>query len=115
MEIVDLIPYGKKNAISRKILLIKSIEEGLIDSKHRDADREMRRLMSESRFKGNPILYSVEGEGYYRPTEEEISELRAYVKTEEHRAKTILASLNSAKAILSDLEAGRIVKVVLPK
>ena len=47
--------------------------------------------------------------------EKEIAELRAYIKAEEHRAKTILASLNSAKGILSDIECGRITKVVLPK
>lgn len=115
MEIIDLIQYGKDNAISRRMLLTRCFEEGIIDRKHRDPDREMRRLMSEARFSGKPILYSVEGSGYFRPTEKEIADLRAYVKAEEGRAKAIFANLKSAKAVLDDLEHGRIVKVVLPE
>lgn len=115
MNITDLIPYGKENAISRKYLLAKCQEHDLLRNASRDPDRAMRQLMSEAKFHGHPILYCTERSGYYQPTEKEIAELRAYIKAEEHRAKTILASLNSAKGILSDIECGRITKVVLPK
>lgn len=102
--LAGLIPEGRKNAISKKYLIAVADDLGLVHSK--DREREVRKLISEARFAGCPILYNTETGGYYRPTKEEIAELRAYIKAEEHRAKTVLASLNSAKDLLSDLERG---------
>lgn len=108
MLISDFIPYGKENAVSKKFILAMAKRAGLIKSK--DGEREVRRLISEARFDGNPILYSKKG-GYYRPTEKEIMELREYIERETGRAKTILASLDSAKGLYTDLCNGAITRV----
>lgn len=112
-SIARLIPFGKKNAISRKILTAKCVDAGLLKSRFKDADRGMRRLIAEARFAGTPILYSEDGSGYYRPTKEETAELRAFVKAEERRAKAIFGSLKSAKEQLKDYEYGEDVEMAV--
>ena len=45
MEIIELIPYGEENAVKRKCLVRRCIENGLVDADSRDPDREMRKLI----------------------------------------------------------------------
>ena len=49
ISIVDLIPVGRENAISRNSLIEKCVVFGLIDRTKSDKDREMRRLVQKAR------------------------------------------------------------------
>jgi hypothetical protein len=86
MNIIDLIPCGKENAISRNSLVIKT---GLSDRKIRDLIALERR--------NHVILNVQDGKGYYRPTEKEMPDIERFVKQETRRAKSIFWSLRAAK------------------
>ena len=103
--VVTFIPFGKKNTISREYLLTLCIAHGVIDGK-RNADRRMRQMIFEARQGGTPIIYNRDKGGYFRPTKEDIAEMRAYIKAEESRAKAIFSSIKSAKKQLQDYEVG---------
>lgn len=84
INILDYIPKGKENAISRAKLRYLT---GLTDSK-------MRTLIREARHE-TPIINLQDGKGYYVPTE--IEEVDRFIAQEEKRAKSIFANLRSAK------------------
>lgn len=86
MDILDYIPYGKENAIRRGSLVLLT---GM-------NDRGVREAISKAR-RNTPILNMQDGSGYYRPTKEELPELRRYVAQEEKRAKSVFYSLKSAR------------------
>lgn len=93
MNIVDYIPAGHKNAISRKNLCIAT---GL-------QDRLVRRLIEEAR-RETIIIANDDGSGYWlypdNPTEEEMFLLSKYVKQQESRAKSIFYALYPARQML---------------
>ena len=62
ISIVDLIPVGRENAISRNSLIEKCVVFGLIDRTQSDKDREMRRLVQKAR-NDYTILNLSEGNG----------------------------------------------------
>lgn len=105
-SIIELIPYGRENSISRKFLTAVCVDTGLIESTHIDKDREMRNLLKEAR-RDNVVLYAEDG-GYFRPTEKETVDLAHYIATEEKRAKSTFESIKTAKALLEDLRHGRL-------
>lgn len=93
MNIVDYIPEGFENAISRKNLCIAT---GL-------QDRVVRRLIEEAR-RETIIIANDDGSGYWlypnNPTEEEKILLKKFVKQQESRAKSIFYALYPARQML---------------
>lgn len=106
ITIADLIPEGRENAISRAILTEKCVANGLIDKKTKDKDRAMRRLVKKARIDWI-ILNLSEGDGYYRPSQEDLLELRRYIRQEENRGKAVFKNIQKAKKLYEDLKAGR--------
>ncbi len=90
MNIIDYIPKGFENAISRKNLCITT---GL-------DDRIIRKLIEEAR-RHTIIISNTDGSGYWifpdNPTEYETMMLRKYVKQQESRAKSIFYALYPAR------------------
>lgn len=89
INIVDYIPVGKKNAVTRLQLRIAT---RMSDRKIRDAIAEARRDI--------PIINDQSGRGYYIPTEEELPEARKFLEQEEHRAKSIFWSMKALRAFV---------------
>lgn len=98
MNIVDYIPFGYENAISRKRL---SIVTGL-------NDRVVRQLIETAR-RDTIIISNDDGSGYWRfpenPTQTEINLLHKFVKQQESRAKSIFFALRPARKAIK--EGGR--------
>lgn len=84
IKILNYIPKGRENAISRDKLRQLT---GLTDSKMRDLIRQARHDV--------PIVNLQDGKGYYIPTE--VEEVDRFIAQEEKRAKSIFANLQSAK------------------
>ena len=89
INIVDYIPKGKKNAVTRAQLRIVT---GLSDRKIRNAISKARRR--------TVILNDQSGRGYYIPTEAELPEARRCLKQEEKRAKSIFWSLKALRTFV---------------
>lgn len=93
MNIVDFIPRGHKNAVSRKDLCRRT---GL-------NDRIIRKLIEEAR-RNTIIISNNDGSGYWifpdEPTETEKEMLRRYVKQQESRAKSIFYALYPARQMM---------------
>ena len=102
MKISNLIPMGKKNAIKRDELLDRCVLFGLATN-----DRAMRSLIEDAR-KEVVILNMQDGRGYFRPTKDDLPELRHYVAQERDRSLTILSNLKMARNMLEDMEVGRL-------
>lgn len=107
ITIADLIPEGRENAISRAILTEKCVSNGLIDKKVKDKDRAMRKLVKKARIDWT-ILNLSDGDGYYRPTHEDLLELRRYIRQEERRGISVFKNIHNAKKLYEDLKAGRL-------
>lgn len=102
MNIAELIPAGKQNAIKRADLLNRCRAHGL-----RTTDRGMRMLIESAR-KETVIINLSNGDGYYRPTADDKDELKRYIHQEDQRAKSASINHHMAKALLEDINAGRI-------
>ena len=89
VNIVDYIPIGKKNAVTRLKLRIAT---GM-------SDRSMRDAIAEAR-EHTPIIADKFGRGYYIPTEEELPEARCFLEQEKHRAKSIFRSMKALRAFV---------------
>lgn len=93
MNIVEYIPKGHKNAISRNDLCRQT---GL-------SDRVIRGLIEEAR-RETIIISNNDGSGYWlfpeNPTEQEKEMLRRYVKQQESRAKSIFYALRPARQMM---------------
>lgn len=107
LSIADLIPIGRNNAISRKLLTDKCISAGLIDKNISDKDRAMRRLLEKAR-RDYTILNISDGNGYYRVSREDLQDLQRYIKQEDNRAKAAFRNHALAKKLYEDYKAGRI-------
>ena len=93
IDIVNYIPIGRDNAISRQELCIKT---GLSDRKVRNMIKMARRNIV--------ILNIQDGSGYFLPGAEDTALVRKYLKQEEHRAKSIFWALKSARKYLKEVE-----------
>ncbi len=91
MDIVDYIPFGRKNAITRTRLRIVT---GL-------NDRQIRRMIAEAR-ENTVILNMQDGKGYFRPLPEERHLVEAYDKQETARLKSIGWSLKATRQMLKN-------------
>ena len=107
ITIVDLIPTGKENAISRKILVALCLEHGLIETNQKDNDRRMRDLINKARKK-YVILNLSDGNGYYRPTLKEMMNLQRHIRQSESRIRELRENLEPEKALYEDYRHGRI-------
>ncbi|MBE5867957.1 MAG: hypothetical protein E7293_03235 [Lachnospiraceae bacterium] len=109
--IVNLIPVGRNNAISRKELLDACVTAGLVNSNK--SDRAMRDLIKKARM-DFVILNLSNGKGYYRldsgikASLEEIQDLQRYIRQEESRAKATFKNISMAKKLYEDYMAERI-------
>ena len=90
-NIIDFIPHGKANAISRTSLVLIT---GLSDRKVRDLIALERR--------NHVILNVQDGKGYYRPLPEEKADVERFISQETHRAKSIFWSLRAAKRAIKE-------------
>lgn len=98
MNIVDFIPVGKDQAISRRLLRTLT---GL-------NDRDVRKEIANAR-RHTCIINNQDGNGYYIP--EDKSEVEGYIKQEESRAKTILYNLNGAKEFYNKMEGQQVFEI----
>lgn len=109
ITIADLIPVGRENAISRKMLVALRVERGLVDKKAKDKDRAMRNLLNRER-KDYVILNLSDGNGYYRPTHKEMLDLQRFIRQMKSRIKELSEDLKPAQALYEDYQRGRIVE-----
>lgn len=109
ITIADLIPVGRENAISRKMLVALCVERGLVDKKAKDKDRAMRNLLNRER-KDYVILNLSDGNGYYRPTHKEMLDLQRFIRQMKSRIKELSEDLKPAQALYEDYQRGRIVE-----
>lgn len=107
ITIADLIPEGRDNAISRVLLTEKCVANGLIDKCLKHKDRAMRNLIEKARTDWT-ILNRADAGGYYRPTHEDLLDLRRYIQQEEKRGKSVFKNIQNAKKLYEDLKAGRL-------
>ena len=109
ITIIDLIPTGRDNAISRDYLVILCVSKGLVDWKLslESRDRAMRRLLEKARL-DYTILNLSDGEGYYRPSRDDLQDLQRYIRQEENRAKSTFRNISNAKALYEDYKRGRL-------
>ena len=115
-SIVDLIPIGRDNAISRKILIQKCVETGLVSPNAKDKDKAMRDLIGAARKdpNGYTILNLSKGDGYYQLTSQykpsllEIQELGKYLKQERSRIISNSCNLAHPSKLYEDYKCGRI-------
>lgn len=105
--IADLIPVGRDNAISRKVLAQLCVQHGLIDDSIKDKDRAMRILIQKDR-RDYVILNLSTGEGYYRVSREDMQDLQRYIRQEENRAKASFRNVQLAKALYEDYKHDRV-------
>ena len=90
MNIIDFIPFGKENAITRERLKAMT---GLPDREIRDMIKKERRY--------RPIINMQDGDGYFQPTQEEKDYVQKWLKQETRRAKSSFRSLRGAKQFLT--------------
>lgn len=98
MNLVDIIPVGKKNAISRVQLRALS---GLSDRAMREQIAETRRYI--------PIINDQTGTGYYIPSEDDLEEAEAALKREEARAKSIFWSIRGLRKWIKEVKSKKAV------
>ena len=95
MNILSLIPQGKKNAISRTELRYRAQLN----------DRVMRELIEQERRKGAIILNLQDGRGYYRPAPDDLDDIMRQYRQNDRRAKSILVQQKYLRRTLK--EAGK--------
>ena len=97
MEIINYIPFGKSNAVSRTSLVLQTGE----------SDRMVRERISRAREEY--VILSLEnGKGYYRPNAEDYPDLKKHLRREESRGKSLFKTLKVERALCEDYERGRL-------
>ena len=89
--LIDDIPIGRKNAVRRKTL---SMRLNLTDSELR---KEIKKLRQEY-----VILNLQDGNGYFRPSEEDTEYVKKFKEQEEARAKSIFWTLKPVREFLKE-------------
>lgn len=90
MTILDLIPEGRCNAISRTELRLRA----------RLNDRVVRELIEQARRQGTIIINLQDGRGYYRPAPEDLVDILKQYRQNDSRAKSILVQQKYLRRIL---------------
>lgn len=91
MDIVDYIPFGRENAVTRAQLRSRT---GIDDRTIRDMIAAARR--------DTVILNMQDGKGYFRPLPEERHLVESYAKQETARLKSIGWSLKATRQMLKN-------------
>lgn len=94
-KIIELIPVGRENAVSREILAERS---GM-------SDRIVRKCIESARNAGAIILNEQDGKGYYRVGEDDIDAIERQYRQDTARAMSLLKRRKTMRRILK--EAGR--------
>jgi hypothetical protein len=105
--IVDLIPVGRANAISRQLLTEKCLAYGLIEPYQTSGDRAMRRLIEKAREE-HVIINLQDGNGYFIPDKDDIDSVQTYINQSRSRYRHITRSMKYAGKLLEDMKAGRL-------
>ena len=93
MQLIDAIPQGRENAVTRAELLALT---GL-------SDRGLRRELHDLRLSGELICSSTTPPGgFWRPDDE--GELRAFLTSMTNRGKNTLAAASATRRALRDFE-----------
>ena len=92
MNICDFIPTGKENAIRRDTLV------NMLNL----PDRTVRRMIQEARDRGEIILNSQDGAGYYMS--HDLGELKRQVKRNNSRAMSVLRQNTHLRRKIKELE-----------
>lgn len=93
MDILDYIPFGRENAVTRPFLCQMT---GL-------SDRIVRKEIARAR-REHPILNTQEGNGYYQPSDNDVLEVRRFINQETNRARSIFYSLKGARDWIKELD-----------
>lgn len=96
MNLLNLIPFGQANAITRRELCLLT---GL-------TDREVRRQIQALRAGGEIIINNQDGRGYYRT--DDPAEIERYYRQEYSRAVTIIKTVNAIKTKHMYLETAKV-------
>lgn len=107
ITIADLIPVGRENAISRQMLVALCVENGLVKNTLFGKDRAMRKLIEQAR-RDYTILNLSNGQGYYRPSRNDLQDLQRYIRQETKRAVSVFRNIVVAKALYEDYIHGRL-------
>lgn len=99
MEILNLIPYGKENAISRADLVRMT---GVPDRTIRNAIKSLIR-------QGNTILSSSSAKGYWRS--DDISEIEQFIRESDHRRTTEAITVEPLRRLVAQAKGFDIVPV----
>lgn len=89
MDILNFIPYGEDNAISRE-------ELARLTGQHDRINRQ--KIHIARRYK--PILSTKKG--YYQPTEKDMPKVRKWIQSESNRAKSTFWALRAAKKFIKE-------------
>lgn len=109
ITIIDLIPTGRDNAISRDYLVTLCVQHGLVKENLKDKDRAMRDLVGEVR-KEYVVLNLSDGNGYYRPTLKEFLDLQRHIRQIRSRINKEEERLKPELALYEDYKRGRLIK-----
>lgn len=107
LTIIDLIPVGKDNAITRESLIRLCVCNHLINQNMSDKDRAMRRLLEKAR-RDCTILNISDGNGYYRVSKDDLHDLQRYIRQEDSRAKAAFRNHSLARKLYEDYKLDRI-------
>lgn len=107
VSIIDLIPIGHDNAISRDYLVTLCVQHGLVKENLKDKDRAMRDLVGEAR-KEYVVLNLSDGNGYYRPTLKEFLDLQRHIRQIRSRINKEEERLKPELALYEDYKRGRL-------
>ena len=101
ITIIDLIPVGRENAISRDYLVALCVQHGLVKENRKDKD--IGELRNEC-----VVLNLSDGNGYYRPTLNEYLDLQRHIRQTKSRIKKQQAWLKVEEALYEDYKRGRL-------
>nr|DAW67812.1 MAG TPA: hypothetical protein [Bacteriophage sp.] len=107
ITIIDLIPVGRDNTISRDYLVTLCVQHGLVKENLKDKDRAMRDLVGGAR-KEYVVLNLSDGNGYYRPTLKEFLDLQRHIRQIRSRINKEEERLKPELALYEDYKRGRL-------
>lgn len=103
ITVAELIPEGREFAIKEKDLIDKCIKNNLIGEDTVLKEEILSNLLKKSMVDWT-ILKNAENKGYYRPTHNELLEIKRYIKHLKGE-KAAFKNKNNAKELYEDLKA----------
>ena len=87
LNVIDYIPVGHKNAVTRQYLITMT---GF-------SDRTVREMIEKECTSEHPILNMQDGKGYFQPAADEMHPVKLYLAQENHRTVRIRKKLSEIK------------------